>query len=131
LHRLFEIIHPFLDGNGRIGRLLITFLLCEQGILHRPLLYLSHYLKAHRMEYYVRLMAIRTYGDWEGWLKFFLRGIFEVSQSATATARSILNLREVIKMLLFCAFLHYFQKYWRKRCLIINFNKINSCHLLV
>jgi Fic family protein len=93
-HAQFETIHPFLDGNGRIGRLLITFLLCERGILQRPLLYLSHYLKAHRMEYYDRLMAIRTDGDWEGWLKFFLRGIFEVSQSATATARSILNLRE-------------------------------------
>ncbi|MEH2290054.1 Fic family protein [Nostoc sp.] len=93
-HSQFETIHPFLDGNGRIGRLLITFLLCERGILQRPLLYLSHYLKAHRMEYYDRLMAIRTDGDWEGWLKFFLRGIFEVSQSATATARSILNLRE-------------------------------------
>ncbi|MEA5596438.1 Fic family protein [Rivularia sp. UHCC 0363] len=93
-HAQFETIHPFLDGNGRIGRLLITFLLCERGILQRPLLYLSYYLKAHRMEYYDRLMAIRTHGDWEGWLKFFLRGIFEVSQSATATTRSILNLRE-------------------------------------
>ncbi|MDM9382476.1 Fic family protein [Chlorogloeopsis sp. ULAP01] len=93
-HAQFETIHPFLDGNGRMGRLLITFLLCERGILQRPLLYLSHYLKAHRIEYYDRLMAIRTDGDWEGWLKFFLRGVFEVSQSATATARSILNLRE-------------------------------------
>jgi Fic family protein len=93
-HAQFETIHPFLDGNGRIGRLLITFLLCERSILQRPLLYISHYLKDHRMEYYDRLMAIRTHGDWEGWLKFFLRGIFEVSQSATATARSILNLRE-------------------------------------
>ncbi len=93
-HAQFETIHPFLDGNGRIGRLLITFLLCEREILQRPLLYLSHYLKAHRMEYYDRLMAIRTDGDWEGWLKFFLRGILEVSQSATTTARSILELRE-------------------------------------
>lgn len=93
-HAQFETIHPFQDGNGRIGRLLITFLLCQRGILHRPLLYLSHYLKFHRTEYYDRLMAIRTDGDWEGWLKFFLRGIYEVSQSATATARSILNLRE-------------------------------------
>ena len=93
-HAQFETIHPFLDGNGRIGRLLITFLLCERGVLQRPLLYLSHYLKAHRMEYYDRLMAIRTNGDWEGWLKFFLRGICEVSESATTTARSILNLRE-------------------------------------
>src|SRR5947208_13215938 len=78
-HAQFETIHPFLDGNGRVGRLLITFLLCQQGILHRPLLYLSLYLKAHRTEYYDRLMAIRTDGDWEGWLKFFLRGVWEVS----------------------------------------------------
>lgn len=93
-HAQFETIHPFLDGNGRIGRLLITFLLCHRNILQRPLLYLSHYLKAHRTEYYDRLTAIRTDGDWEGWLKFFLRGIYEVSQSATTTARSILELRE-------------------------------------
>ena len=93
-HAQFETIHPFLDGNGRIGRLLITFLLCQQGILQRPLLYLSHYLKIHRTEYYDRLTAIRTDGDWEGWLKFFLTGIYEVSQSATTTARSILDLRE-------------------------------------
>lgn len=93
-HAQFETIHPFLDGNGRIGRLLITFLLCQQGILQKPLLYLSHYLKFHRIEYYDRLMAIRTQGDWEGWLKFFLQGILEVSQSATSTARSILEMRE-------------------------------------
>lgn len=94
IHAQFETIHPFADGNGRIGRLLITFLLCQQGILQRPLLYLSHYLKRHRTEYYDRLMAIRENGDWEGWLKFFLKGIHEVSQSATSTARAILDLRE-------------------------------------
>ena len=93
-HAQFESIHPFVDGNGRIGRLLITFLLCQQGILHKPLLYLSRYLKLHKAEYYDRLMAIRVDGDWEGWLKFFLRGIFEVSQSSTDTARQILNMRE-------------------------------------
>jgi Fic family protein len=93
-HVQFETIHPFLDGNGRIGRLLITFLLCEREILQKPLLYLSHYLKLHRAEYYDRLMAVRTEGNWEGWLKFFLKGIFEVSESATITARAILNLRE-------------------------------------
>lgn len=93
-HAQFETIHPFLDGNGRVGRLMITFLLCEREILQRPLLYLSYYLKAHRSEYYDRLMAIRNDGNWEGWLKFFLRGIVEVSQSATETARAILNLRE-------------------------------------
>lgn len=93
-HAQFETIHPFSDGNGRVGRLLITFLLCQREILQKPLLYLSHYLKSHRTEYYDRLMAIRTDGDWEGWLKFFLKGVFEVSQSATITARSILDLRE-------------------------------------
>jgi len=93
-HAQFETIHPFSDGNGRVGRLLITFLLCQRGILQKPLLYLSHYLKFHRTEYYDRLTAIRNKGDWEGWLKFFLRGVFEVSQSATQTARSILDLRE-------------------------------------
>ncbi len=93
-HAQFETIHPFMDGNGRVGRLLITFLLCQQGVLQSPLLYLSYYLKAHRSEYYDRLMAIRNDGNWEGWLKFFLRGIAEVSRSATATARAILQLRD-------------------------------------
>jgi Fic family protein len=94
VHAQFETIHPFLDGNGRVGRLLITFLLCHRQALGRPLLYLSHYLKQHRAEYYDRLMAIRNDGDWEGWLKFFVRGVFEVSQEATETARSIVRLRE-------------------------------------
>ena len=93
-HAQFETIHPFLDGNGRVGRLLITFLLCQRGILHQPLLYLSHYFKRHRAEYYDRLMAVRTSGQWEEWLKFFLRGVAEVSQDATRTARKILDLRE-------------------------------------
>ena len=93
-HAQFETIHPFLDGNGRVGRLLITFLLCQKQALGRPLLYLSHYLKEHRAEYYDRLMAIRNDGDWEGWLKFFVRGVYEVSQEATEKARKILGLRE-------------------------------------
>ena len=93
-HAQFETIHPFLDGNGRMGRLLITFLLCERHILNRPLLYLSYYLKAYRAEYYDRLMAVRNRGDWEGWVRFFLRGVFEVSQASTDTARAILHLRE-------------------------------------
>jgi Fic family protein len=92
-HAQFETIHPFLDGNGRVGRLLITFLLCQRGILKYPLLYLSHYLKFHRAEYYDRLMAIRNDGNWEGWLKFFLKGVGEVSRSAAETARRILELR--------------------------------------
>ncbi|MCT7983787.1 Fic family protein [Laspinema sp. A4] len=93
-HAQFETIHPFLDRNGRTGRLLITFLLCEQNILQRPLLYISYYFKKYRAEYYDRLQAIRDRGDWEGWLKFFLRGVYEVAQEAAATARKIVNLKE-------------------------------------
>jgi len=93
-HAQFETIHPFLDGNGRVGRLLITFLLCERRALAEPVLYLSHYFKAHRDTYYQRLQAVRDSGDWEGWLEFFLRGVAEVSAQATETARQILLLRE-------------------------------------
>jgi Fic family protein len=93
-HAQFETIHPFLDGNGRTGRLLITFLLCEQNILQRPLLYISYYFKKYRSEYYDRLQAVRDSGNWEGWLKFFLRGVYEVAQEAAATARKIVNLKE-------------------------------------
>jgi Fic family protein len=97
-HAQFETIHPYLDGNGRIGRLLITLLLCEREVLRQPLLYLSYYFKAHRAQYYDRLMAVRNDGDWEGWIKFFLRGVFEVSQGASDTARAILELREEDRM---------------------------------
>ena len=93
-HAQFETIHPFLDGNGRVGRLLITFLLCWRRVLHRPMLYLSLYLKTHRAEYYDRLQAVRADGNWEGWLSFFLRGVAEVADEATRTARAILELRE-------------------------------------
>lgn len=93
-HAQFETIHPFLDGNGRVGRLLITFLLCHREVLHRPLLYLSHYLKTNRAEYYDRLMAIRNDGNWESWLKFFLRGVAEVSNEAIETSRKIFALRD-------------------------------------
>lgn len=93
-HAQFETIHPFLDGNGRVGRLLITFLLCEQQVLLKPVLYLSHYFKRHRTEYYEHLQATRERGAWEDWLEFFLRGITEVSREATETARRILALRE-------------------------------------
>jgi Fic family protein len=93
-HVQFETIHPFLDGNGRVGRLLITFLLCERGVLQKPVLYLSYYFKRHRQAYYDHLQAVRDAGDWEGWLAFFLRGIAEVSAQATETARRILDLRE-------------------------------------
>jgi len=93
-HADFETIHPFLDGNGRIGRLLITFLLCEREVLHKPVLYLSHFFKRHRQDYYDHLQAVRDHGDWEGWLAFFLRGVSDVSAEATETARRILALRE-------------------------------------
>ena len=93
-HAQFETIHPFLDGNGRVGRLLITFLLCEKTILSRPVLYLSWFFKAHRQDYYDHLQAVRDHGDWERWLAFFLRGVFVVSQQASETARQVLLLRE-------------------------------------
>jgi Fic family protein len=93
-HAQFETIHPFLDGNGRVGRLLLTFLLCHAGELRLPLLYLSHYLKSNRTEYYERLTAIRRQGEWEGWLRFFLKGVAVVAKEAEATAGQIVQLRE-------------------------------------
>lgn len=94
VHAQFETIHPFLDGNGRMGRLLITFILCCENILRRPLLYLSHFFKMHQMEYYEYLQKVRDEGDWESWLKFFLRGVHDVAEEATTTARNIVQLRE-------------------------------------
>jgi Fic family protein len=99
-HAQFETIHPFLDGNGRVGRLLITFLLCESGVLHKPVLYLSHYFKRHRQTYYDLLQGTRDKGAWEDWLAFFLRGVGEVSVQATDTARQILTLRETHRNLI-------------------------------
>lgn len=96
IHAQFETIHPFLDGNGRMGRLLITFWLCEQKILSQPLLYLSYYFKKNRTEYYDRLMDVRFKGAWEEWIKFFLKGVAEVSDEATQTAKKILALKEDI-----------------------------------
>ena len=93
-HAQFETIHPFLDGNGRVGRLLIAFLLCEQRVLLKPVLYLSYFLKRYRQEYYDLLQAVRDTGAWEDWLVFFLRGVAEVSEQATETARRVLLLRE-------------------------------------
>jgi Fic family protein len=93
-HAQFETIHPFLDGNGRIGRLLITFFLCTEQILQKPVLYISYFLKRHRDEYYGSLQSVRENGDWESWLKFFLRGVTEVAHQATDTARKIVALRE-------------------------------------
>jgi Fic family protein len=99
-HAQFETIHPFLDGNGRIGRLLITFMLCREGVLHRPLLYLSYYFKRTRAEYYDRLQAVRLNGNWEEWLDFFLRGVAETADEAWRTAQSILLLQQRNRALL-------------------------------
>lgn len=93
-HAQFETIHPFLDGNGRVGRLLIILLLVHRGVLHKPLLYLSHYLKRRRAEYYDELSAVRETGSWEAWLRFFLRGVAETSNEATGLARELVALRE-------------------------------------
>lgn len=98
-HAQFESIHPFLDGNGRVGRLLITFLLVHRGALRAPLLYLSYYFKLHRAEYYDRLMAVRLRGDWEGWLRFFLRGVADTAEQATGAAERIFELRELHRSL--------------------------------
>ncbi|HEY9554750.1 Fic family protein [Allosphingosinicella sp.] len=94
VHAQFETIHPFLDGNGRIGRLLITFFLCQNEILQKPVLYLSHYFKEHRQLYYELLQKVRDEGAWEEWIKFFLQGVATVSLEATETARAIVGLRE-------------------------------------
>lgn len=94
IHAQFETIHPFLDGNGRVGRLLITFLLMQNEILLKPVLYISHYFRRNRAEYYDRLQAVRDRGEWEAWIKFFLTGIAAVSLEATETARAIVDLRE-------------------------------------
>ena len=89
LHVQFETLHPYLDGNGRLGRLLITLLLRHFELLTRPLLYLSLFFKRHRQEYYHRLDAVRSEGDWEGWLAYFLEGVAVVAAEAVATARAL------------------------------------------
>ncbi|MBI5836292.1 MAG: Fic family protein [Candidatus Eisenbacteria bacterium] len=91
-HVQFETIHPFLDGNGRVGRLLITFLLCHAGVLREPLLYLSLYFKQNRAEYYRLLDRVRTEGDWEAWVMFFLEGVAQTAEGAVSTARRIVTL---------------------------------------
>lgn len=91
-HVQFETIHPFLDGNGRVGRLLITFLLCLGGVLREPMLYLSLFFKQNRQEYYRLLAEVRTTGNWEAWVEFFLTGVTETAEGAVATARRLLAL---------------------------------------
>ena len=92
VHVQFETIHPFVDGNGRLGRLLITFLLCAAGTLREPILYLSLFFKTHRQTYYDLLMRVRQTGDWEAWIEFFLTGVKETSEQAVSAARRILAL---------------------------------------
>jgi Fic family protein len=94
IHYQFEAIHPFLDGNGRVGRLLITLLLCAWDLLPQPLLYLSAYFEAHRQEYYDHLLAVSQRGAWEAWLRFFLRGVAEQSHDAVLRAGQLQMLRE-------------------------------------
>lgn len=93
-HAQFETIHPFLDGNGRVGRLLITFLLCEKGVLGQPLLYLSLYLKRNRARYYEALQRIRSHGEWEAWVLFYLEGVHDVALEAADTAKRLIQLFE-------------------------------------
>ncbi len=94
IHVQFESIHPFLDGNGRLGRLLITFFLSARGVIREPILYLSLYLKANRAAYYELLNRVRTSGDWEAWLNFFLIGVRETADQAASAARRIIALFE-------------------------------------
>lgn len=93
-HVQFETIHPFLDGNGRLGRLLITFILCVEGVLKEPLLYLSLYFKANRQAYYDHLQDVRETGNWEGWIAFFLTGVIDTANQATQTAKHMMQLFE-------------------------------------
>jgi Fic family protein len=93
-HVQFETIHPFLDGNGRLGRLLITLMLCDDGVLSQPILYLSLYLKEHRQIYYDLLSDVRVKGDWESWCEFFLDGVTAIAKQATTDAKRIVSLLE-------------------------------------
>lgn len=100
IHYLFETIHPFLDGNGRLGRLLITFYLHWKGVMDKPLLYLSYFFKKNRQEYYDRLNLVRDKGDFEQWIAFFLKGVVVTAESAVDTARKILELQTAHRNLL-------------------------------
>lgn len=97
LHYQFEAIHPFLDGNGRIGRLLITFYLCGMKLLSEPILYISTFFEKNRQEYYDKLLAVSRKGDWKGWTEFFLKGVIETSEKALVEARDILDLYNRLK----------------------------------
>lgn len=100
MHVQFETIHPFLDGNGRVGRLLITFFLLERKRLSQPLLYLSAYIDSHKSDYYDLLQRVRTHGDWNPWLRFFLQGVAEVATAAGQQAKELHRLREEYRTML-------------------------------
>ena len=97
VHAQFELIHPFLDGNGRVGRILVPLFLYEKGILHQPMFYLSSYLEKNRGEYYDKLGAISIEGDWEGWVRFFLKAVVEQALKNNQKSKSILNLYDEMK----------------------------------
>lgn len=97
MHYQFEAIHPFFDGNGRVGRLLIILLLCARGVLKQPLLYLSAYLEAHRREYYAHLNGVTRENDWAGWLEFFLQAVVTQSQQAVVFCRRLLEYRDALR----------------------------------
>lgn len=94
VHYQFEAIHPFIDGNGRVGRLLLSLLLCVQGVLPQPLLYLSAYFNRHRHDYYRYLLSVSTHGDWQGWINFFLQGVIEQANESIHSARQLLALHQ-------------------------------------
>jgi Fic family protein len=102
IHEQFEAIHPFLDGNGRVGRLLITLFLIERGRLSQPLLYLSDYIEARRQEYYESLQRVRTEGDWPSWIRFFLAGVEQTARAAVHQAGLLMDLRETWRQRLLC-----------------------------
>ena len=93
-HVQFETIHPFLDGNGRVGRLLVTLLLCAEGVLREPMFYLSLYFKRHRARYYELLDTVRRDGEWEAWVAFFAEGVAESAEGAVRTARRLLEIAD-------------------------------------
>lgn len=97
MHEQFEAIHPFLDGNGRVGRLLITLFLMERGRLAQPLLYLSAFIEAHRQEYYDLLQRVRTHGDWSAWMRWFLRGVEVTARDAAGRATKLMSMREAFR----------------------------------
>ena len=99
MHYQFEAIHPFNDGNGRVGRLLITLMLCERGVLSQPLLYLSAFFDEHREEYYDHLLAVSRHGHWEAWIEFFARGVAEQATDAALRTRRLLDLTREFKQM--------------------------------